>query len=160
MLGPQLFAATLQMPDKVKSLSPNDRFAIALYLPDEIIETELRVSPPEKKSIHTPVLFVLGESDYRTPQDSGGEQLFRALKFLKRPTAMVVFPRETHELSRSGDGRMVVKPYLGITSRLPVTRAQSTKASMTGSQQRYFCEDCQCDDWRDPSRLLAQANTR
>ena len=55
------------------------------------------------ENIHTPVLFVLGESDYRTPQDSGGEQLFRALKFLKRPTAMVVFPRETHELSRSGE---------------------------------------------------------
>jgi hypothetical protein len=35
--------------------------------------------------------------------DSGGEQLFRALKFLKRPTAMVVFPRETHELSRTGE---------------------------------------------------------
>lgn len=55
------------------------------------------------KNIRTPVLFVLGESDYRTPQDSGGEQLFRALKYLKRPTAMVVFPRETHELSRSGE---------------------------------------------------------
>jgi dipeptidyl aminopeptidase/acylaminoacyl peptidase len=55
------------------------------------------------KNIHTPVMFVLGESDYRTPQDSGGEQLFRALKLLKRPTAMVVFPRETHELSRSGE---------------------------------------------------------
>jgi dipeptidyl aminopeptidase/acylaminoacyl peptidase len=54
-------------------------------------------------NVHTPVLFVLGEADYRTPQDSGGEQLFRALKFLKRPTAMVVFPRETHELSRSGE---------------------------------------------------------
>jgi dipeptidyl aminopeptidase/acylaminoacyl peptidase len=55
------------------------------------------------KDIHTPVLFVLGESDFRTPQDSGGEQLFRALKYMKRPTAMVVFPRETHELSRSGE---------------------------------------------------------
>ncbi len=55
------------------------------------------------KNIHTPVLFVLGESDYRTPQDAGGEQLFRALKYMKRPTAMVVFPRETHELSRSGE---------------------------------------------------------
>ena len=55
------------------------------------------------ENIHTPVLFVLGEADYRTPQDSGGEQLFRALKYLKRPTAMVVFPRETHELSRSGE---------------------------------------------------------
>lgn len=55
------------------------------------------------KNIQTPVLFVLGESDYRTPQDSGGEQLFRALKYMRRPTAMVVFPRETHELSRSGE---------------------------------------------------------
>ena len=55
------------------------------------------------ENIHTPVMFVLGESDYRTPPDSGGEQLFRALKFLKRPTAMVMFPRETHELSRSGE---------------------------------------------------------
>jgi dipeptidyl aminopeptidase/acylaminoacyl peptidase len=43
------------------------------------------------KNIQSPVLFVLGESDYRTPQDSGGEQLFRALKLLKRPTAMVAF---------------------------------------------------------------------
>jgi pimeloyl-ACP methyl ester carboxylesterase len=55
------------------------------------------------ENIHTPILFVLGQADYRTPQDAGGEQLFRALKFLKRPTAMVVFPRETHELSRSGE---------------------------------------------------------
>ena len=55
------------------------------------------------KNIHTPIMFVLGEADYRTPPDSGGEQLFRALKFMKRPTAMVMFPRETHELSRSGE---------------------------------------------------------
>lgn len=53
--------------------------------------------------IHTPILFVLGLADSRTPPEAGGEQLFRALKFLKRPTAMVMFPRETHELSRSGE---------------------------------------------------------
>jgi dipeptidyl aminopeptidase/acylaminoacyl peptidase len=55
------------------------------------------------EKIHTPMMFILGQADYRTPQDSGGEQLFRALKYLHRPTAMVVFPRETHELSRSGE---------------------------------------------------------
>jgi dipeptidyl aminopeptidase/acylaminoacyl peptidase len=55
------------------------------------------------EKIRTPMMFILGQADYRTPQDSGGEQLFRALKFLHRPTAMVVFPRETHELSRSGE---------------------------------------------------------
>jgi dipeptidyl aminopeptidase/acylaminoacyl peptidase len=53
------------------------------------------------ENIKTPMLFVLGEEDSRTPPDSGGEQLFRALKFLKRPAAIVFFPRETHELSRS-----------------------------------------------------------
>jgi dipeptidyl aminopeptidase/acylaminoacyl peptidase len=55
------------------------------------------------RNIRTPVMFVLGELDSRTPPEAGGMQLFRALKFLKRPTAMVIFPRETHELSRSGE---------------------------------------------------------
>ena len=55
------------------------------------------------QNVHTPMLFVLGEADSRTPPECGGEQLFRALKFLKRPTAMVLFPHETHELSRSGE---------------------------------------------------------
>ncbi len=52
--------------------------------------------------IHTPLAFILGDGDWRTPPESGGETLFRALKYLKRPTAMVRFPGETHELSRSG----------------------------------------------------------
>jgi dipeptidyl aminopeptidase/acylaminoacyl peptidase len=52
--------------------------------------------------IQTPLMFILGDEDYRTPPGAGGEDLFRALKFLKRPTAMVRFPGENHELSRSG----------------------------------------------------------
>ncbi|HEY4954928.1 MAG TPA: S9 family peptidase [Gemmatimonadaceae bacterium] len=52
--------------------------------------------------ITTPMAFILGDADFRTPPESGGEQLFRALKYLKRPTALVRFPGETHELSRSG----------------------------------------------------------
>lgn len=52
--------------------------------------------------IKTPLMFILGETDYRTPTGSGGEALFRALKYLRRPTAMVRFPGESHELSRSG----------------------------------------------------------
>jgi dipeptidyl aminopeptidase/acylaminoacyl peptidase len=38
----------------------------------------------------------------RTPPVMGGEQMFRALKYLHKPTVMVRFPDETHELSRSG----------------------------------------------------------
>jgi dipeptidyl aminopeptidase/acylaminoacyl peptidase len=53
-------------------------------------------------NVKTPMMFILGESDSRTPPGAGGEQMFRALKFRKIPTAMVIFPNESHELSRSG----------------------------------------------------------
>jgi dipeptidyl aminopeptidase/acylaminoacyl peptidase len=52
--------------------------------------------------VKTPMMFILGETDSRTPSGAGGEQMFRALKFRKIPTVMVKFPNETHELSRSG----------------------------------------------------------
>ena len=54
------------------------------------------------ENVKTPLMLVLGEADYRTPPDAGGEQMFRALKYLKRPVVMVRFPGESHELSRSG----------------------------------------------------------
>ena len=53
-------------------------------------------------NVKTPMMFILGENDTRTPPEAGGEQMFRALKFRKIPTAMVMFPNESHELSRSG----------------------------------------------------------
>jgi dipeptidyl aminopeptidase/acylaminoacyl peptidase len=52
--------------------------------------------------IKTPMMFIEGEQDFRTPPADGGEQLFRALKYLHIPTTMVQFPGESHELSRSG----------------------------------------------------------
>jgi dipeptidyl aminopeptidase/acylaminoacyl peptidase len=54
------------------------------------------------RNIQTPLMFILGDEDWRTPPSAGGEQLFRALKYLKRPTVMVRFPDENHELSRAG----------------------------------------------------------
>ena len=52
--------------------------------------------------IKTPMMFILGDADYRTPPGAGGEELFRALKYRKVPTVMVRFPNEGHDLSRSG----------------------------------------------------------
>ncbi|MEO8041246.1 MAG: S9 family peptidase [Acidobacteriota bacterium] len=52
--------------------------------------------------IKTPMMFILGEADYRTPPGAGGEEIFRALKYRKIPTVMVRFPNEGHDLSRSG----------------------------------------------------------
>ena len=54
------------------------------------------------KEVKTPMMFILGEADHRTPPAAGGEEMFRALKFRKIPTVMVRFPNESHELSRSG----------------------------------------------------------
>ena len=54
------------------------------------------------KNVDTPMMFILGDVDWRTPPQSGGEQMFRALKYMHRPTVMVHFPGESHELSRSG----------------------------------------------------------
>ena len=64
-----------------------------------------RTSPRARRSptstkIQTPLMFILGDEDFRTPPSAGGEELFRALKYLKRPTVMVRFPGESHELSR------------------------------------------------------------
>lgn len=53
--------------------------------------------------VTTPLMLIEGEADLRTPPTAGGEQMFRALKYLKRPVVMVRFPRESHELSRSGE---------------------------------------------------------
>jgi len=54
------------------------------------------------QNVHTPLMLIEGESDFRTPPSDGGEQMFRALKYLKRTAVMVRFPGESHELSRSG----------------------------------------------------------
>jgi dipeptidyl aminopeptidase/acylaminoacyl peptidase len=55
--------------------------------------------------IKTPLMLIEGDADLRTPPTAGGEQMFRALKYLRKPTAMVQFPGESHELSRSGKPR-------------------------------------------------------
>ena len=51
--------------------------------------------------ITTPLFIVHSEDDWRTPIGQG-ETMFRALKQQKKKTAMVRFPGENHELSRSG----------------------------------------------------------
>ena len=52
--------------------------------------------------VNTPLMLIEGESDFRTPPVYGGEQMFRALKYLNKTAVMIRFPGETHELSRSG----------------------------------------------------------
>ena len=71
--------------------------------PFEKVEEFKKYSPiTYVTNIKTPMLFILGEADYRTPPTGGGEDFFRALKYRRIDTVMVRFPGESHELSRSG----------------------------------------------------------
>jgi len=55
-------------------------------------------------NIKTPLLILHSEEDLRCPIEQG-EQLFTALKWLRREVVFVRFPNENHELSRSGQPR-------------------------------------------------------
>ena len=54
------------------------------------------------ENIHTPLLLIHSENDFRAPIPAA-EGLFVALRRLKREVEMVRYPRDGHELSRSGE---------------------------------------------------------
>jgi dipeptidyl aminopeptidase/acylaminoacyl peptidase len=65
-------------------------------------EFYLKVSPiTYVNNVETPVLLIHSEEDHRCPI-SQSEEFFTALKWLKKEVAMARFPKENHELSRSG----------------------------------------------------------
>ncbi len=53
------------------------------------------------KNVNTPLLIIHSEEDYRCPVEQA-YQLFYALKMQKKEVKMVLFPKENHDLSRSG----------------------------------------------------------
>ena len=54
------------------------------------------------ENIRTPLLLIHSENDFRAPIPAA-EGLFVALRRLKRDVEMVRYPRDGHELSRSGE---------------------------------------------------------
>jgi dipeptidyl aminopeptidase/acylaminoacyl peptidase len=74
-------------------------------LPWEDMDTYLARSPLSyAKDITTPLLILHSEDDLRCPMEQA-EQLFVALKKLRREVVLVRFPDENHELTRSGKPR-------------------------------------------------------
>ena len=70
--------------------------------PWQDLDKLLRYSPiTHAHKIHTPLLILHSEADYRCPIEQG-EQMFITLKKLGRTTEFVRFPDEDHNLSRSG----------------------------------------------------------
>jgi dipeptidyl aminopeptidase/acylaminoacyl peptidase len=71
--------------------------------PWDDVEALWRMSPISLvPNVQTPLLIEHSEQDYRVPIEQG-EQLFQALKLMKKKVKMIRWPREGHELSRAGE---------------------------------------------------------
>lgn len=60
------------------------------------------------KNVKTPTLILHSDDDYRVPLEQG-EQWFRALKHYGVNTELVIFPRENHNLTRTGEPKHLVE---------------------------------------------------
>jgi dipeptidyl aminopeptidase/acylaminoacyl peptidase len=60
------------------------------------------------KNVKTPILILHSDNDYRVPIEQG-EQWFRALKYYGKEAEIVFFPRENHNLTRTGEPRHLVE---------------------------------------------------
>jgi dipeptidyl aminopeptidase/acylaminoacyl peptidase len=64
-------------------------------------------------NITTPLMIIHSELDFRAPINTA-EELYTALKKLKREVQFIRFPREGHELSRSGEPKHRVERFSRI----------------------------------------------
>jgi dipeptidyl aminopeptidase/acylaminoacyl peptidase len=60
------------------------------------------------KNVKTPTLILHSDNDFRVPLEQG-EQWFRALKHFGVTTEIVMFPRENHNLTRTGEPKHLVE---------------------------------------------------
>ncbi|HXV37663.1 MAG TPA: prolyl oligopeptidase family serine peptidase, partial [Myxococcota bacterium] len=81
--------------------------------PWESPEKWLRVSYPflHANRIRTPTLFLCGEQDYNVPAIHS-EQMYLALRRLGVPTRLILYPGESHGISRPRFQRDVLERYL------------------------------------------------
>ena len=60
------------------------------------------------RNVKTPTLILHSDNDYRVPLEQG-EQWFRALRHYGVTTELVIFPRENHNLTRTGEPKHLVE---------------------------------------------------
>ncbi|MBV8856558.1 MAG: S9 family peptidase [Acidobacteria bacterium] len=60
------------------------------------------------KNVKTPILILHSDNDYRVPLEQG-EQWFRALRHFGANAELVIFPRENHNLTRTGEPKHLVE---------------------------------------------------
>jgi dipeptidyl aminopeptidase/acylaminoacyl peptidase len=59
-------------------------------------------------NVNTPILILHSENDFRVPLEQG-EQWFRALRHFGKTAEFVIFPRENHNLTRTGEPKHLVE---------------------------------------------------
>ncbi len=60
------------------------------------------------RNVRTPILILHSDNDYRVPLEQG-EQWYRALQHYGVPSEFVIFPRENHNLTRTGEPKHLVE---------------------------------------------------
>ena len=60
------------------------------------------------RNVKTPTLVLHSDNDFRVPIEQG-EQWFRALQHYRVPSELVLFPRENHNLTRTGEPKHLVE---------------------------------------------------
>jgi dipeptidyl aminopeptidase/acylaminoacyl peptidase len=60
------------------------------------------------RNVHTPTLILHSDNDFRVPIEQA-EQWFRALQHYGVPSELVFFPRENHNLTRTGEPKHLVE---------------------------------------------------
>ena len=60
------------------------------------------------QNVKTPILILHSDNDFRVPIEQG-EQWFRALKHFGKTAEIVFFPRENHNLTRTGEPKHLVE---------------------------------------------------
>jgi dipeptidyl aminopeptidase/acylaminoacyl peptidase len=104
-------------------------FTVAFYGTDQyIIQYDYEIGPPwDEKAwetyqkisypflhadrIKTPTLFLGGERDFNVPVQ-GGQQMYEALRSLNIDTQLIIYPNETHNISRPSYVRDRYERYL------------------------------------------------
>jgi len=75
----------------------------------EVFDNYWNTSPLKYvKNVKTPTLVLHSDADYRVPIEQG-EQWFRALQHFGVPSEIVFFPRENHNLTRTGEPKHLVE---------------------------------------------------
>jgi dipeptidyl aminopeptidase/acylaminoacyl peptidase len=60
------------------------------------------------KNVATPILILHAENDHRVPLEQA-EQWFRALRWFGKAAELVIFPRENHNLTRTGEPKHLIE---------------------------------------------------